>query len=366
MLVLCFEPRKKLGRPELLESGPLPACPAGEPVRWLEAIPRTLDPCRLARQVKQSNVPFAGELLHRPHVRPGSRSRGHEGADSVSWELLHRPDKPAGVGPQVSFAIVVVFGPLSAGSHGKKETERCRARQLPTMRFAPSWVEFSRSLPACLAEPDPGNVSSHQYINRDFDTGRNGVTGPGAPERSGSDWRDGRPGAACSLARYGHGRRGWPRRSGVFPQSPRHRGTVRTLPVLRRDRTGRHGGRPPWSRRGPGARAGAQGAARIAPGKARVHPCFVEEAQIAGQLQHPGVVPVYELGTFPDLRPFFTMKLVRGETLNDMLRAEHRRRTTCRGSFRWHRPKSPVPNLTLCAIKLRDFGALNPRAASDL
>jgi serine/threonine protein kinase len=33
------------------------------------------------------------------------------------------------------------------------------------------------------------------------------------------------------------------------------------------------------------------------------------------------VVPVHELGTFPDLRPYFTMKLVRGETLNDMLRA---------------------------------------------
>ena len=38
---------------------------------------------------------------------------------------------------------------------------------------------------------------------------------------------------------------------------------------------------------------------------------FVEEAQIGGQLQHPGVVPVYELGTFPDQRPYFTMKLGR-------------------------------------------------------
>ncbi|MGO9917434.1 MAG: protein kinase domain-containing protein [Isosphaeraceae bacterium] len=46
---------------------------------------------------------------------------------------------------------------------------------------------------------------------------------------------------------------------------------------------------------------------------------FVEEAQIAGQLQHPGVVPVYELGTFPDFRPFFTMKLVKGRTLDALL-----------------------------------------------
>ena len=39
---------------------------------------------------------------------------------------------------------------------------------------------------------------------------------------------------------------------------------------------------------------------------------FVEEAQIGGQLQHPGIVPIYELGTFADRRPFFSMKLVKG------------------------------------------------------
>jgi serine/threonine protein kinase len=48
---------------------------------------------------------------------------------------------------------------------------------------------------------------------------------------------------------------------------------------------------------------------------------FIEEAQIAGQLQHPGIVPVYELGTFADRRPFFTMKLVKGRTLADVLAA---------------------------------------------
>ncbi|MEM7202406.1 MAG: bifunctional serine/threonine-protein kinase/formylglycine-generating enzyme family protein [Planctomycetota bacterium] len=41
---------------------------------------------------------------------------------------------------------------------------------------------------------------------------------------------------------------------------------------------------------------------------------FIEEAQIGGQLQHPGIVPVYELGTLRG-RPFFTMKLVKGKTL---------------------------------------------------
>jgi serine/threonine-protein kinase len=46
---------------------------------------------------------------------------------------------------------------------------------------------------------------------------------------------------------------------------------------------------------------------------------FVEEAQICGQLQHPGVVPVYELGTLGNRRPFFTMKLVKGRTLAELL-----------------------------------------------
>jgi serine/threonine-protein kinase len=46
---------------------------------------------------------------------------------------------------------------------------------------------------------------------------------------------------------------------------------------------------------------------------------FIEEAQIAGQLQHPGVVPVYELGAFADRRPYFAMKLIKGRTLAEIL-----------------------------------------------
>jgi serine/threonine-protein kinase len=47
---------------------------------------------------------------------------------------------------------------------------------------------------------------------------------------------------------------------------------------------------------------------------------FVEEAQIGGQLQHPGVVPVYELGQAADKRPYFAMKLVKGQTLAQLLK----------------------------------------------
>jgi serine/threonine-protein kinase len=54
-------------------------------------------------------------------------------------------------------------------------------------------------------------------------------------------------------------------------------------------------------------------------GHAELERRFVEEAQIAGQLQHPGVVPVYEMGRFPDKRPYFAMKLVKGRTLEKLL-----------------------------------------------
>jgi serine/threonine-protein kinase len=46
---------------------------------------------------------------------------------------------------------------------------------------------------------------------------------------------------------------------------------------------------------------------------------FAEEVQIGGQLQHPGIVPVYDVGRFGDLRPYFTMKLVQGRTLAALL-----------------------------------------------
>jgi len=61
---------------------------------------------------------------------------------------------------------------------------------------------------------------------------------------------------------------------------------------------------------------------------------FIEEAQIGGQLQHPGIVPIYELGAFADRRPYFAMKLVKGRTLATLLSE--------RGLA--HRAHSPHPN----------------------
>jgi serine/threonine-protein kinase len=48
---------------------------------------------------------------------------------------------------------------------------------------------------------------------------------------------------------------------------------------------------------------------------------FLREARIQGQLEHPAVVPVYDLGVGPDGAAYFTMKRVRGMTLAEILRA---------------------------------------------
>jgi dipeptidyl aminopeptidase/acylaminoacyl peptidase/serine/threonine protein kinase/Tfp pilus assembly protein PilF len=48
---------------------------------------------------------------------------------------------------------------------------------------------------------------------------------------------------------------------------------------------------------------------------------FLEEAQITGQLQHPSIPPVHEVGRLSDGSPFFSMKLIDGRTLAELLEA---------------------------------------------
>jgi serine/threonine-protein kinase len=46
---------------------------------------------------------------------------------------------------------------------------------------------------------------------------------------------------------------------------------------------------------------------------------FVEEARLTGQLEHPNIVPVYDLGAAPDGQPFYTMRVVKKTSLRDVL-----------------------------------------------
>ena len=46
---------------------------------------------------------------------------------------------------------------------------------------------------------------------------------------------------------------------------------------------------------------------------------FIEEARVAARLEHPNIVPVYDLGVGADGLPFFTMKWIRGRSLAAIL-----------------------------------------------
>ncbi len=69
-------------------------------------------------------------------------------------------------------------------------------------------------------------------------------------------------------------------------------------------------------------RRGVQ-AERPAQGKTLQLVRFLREAQITGQLEHPNIVPVHDLGRHDDGRYYYTMRLVRGSTLARKLQNCH-------------------------------------------
>ena len=46
---------------------------------------------------------------------------------------------------------------------------------------------------------------------------------------------------------------------------------------------------------------------------------FLLEAEVTGGLEHPGIVPVYGLGTYGDGRPFYAMRFIRGDSLKEAI-----------------------------------------------
>lgn len=53
---------------------------------------------------------------------------------------------------------------------------------------------------------------------------------------------------------------------------------------------------------------------------------FVEEARVTAQLEHPSIVPVYDIGALPDGQPFYTMRVVKKQSLRDVLARPELRR----------------------------------------
>ncbi|WP_165226950.1 serine/threonine-protein kinase [Aquisphaera insulae] len=61
---------------------------------------------------------------------------------------------------------------------------------------------------------------------------------------------------------------------------------------------------------------------------------FLLEAEITGYLEHPGIVPVYSLGSDSQGRPFYAMRFVRGDSLSEAIQAFHRARAEAAASRR--------------------------------
>ena len=74
---------------------------------------------------------------------------------------------------------------------------------------------------------------------------------------------------------------------------------------------------------------------------------FVNEAQAAGRLHHPGIVSVFDVGENPENQePYIVLEYVAGESLNGILPA--------RRSFRWQRPcNSPKKSQRLSTMLTR-------------
>lgn len=51
---------------------------------------------------------------------------------------------------------------------------------------------------------------------------------------------------------------------------------------------------------------------------------FIQEGQVTGQLEHPGIVPIYDLGYQENGTPYYAMKLVRGTEMKDQIEGLHK------------------------------------------
>lgn len=51
---------------------------------------------------------------------------------------------------------------------------------------------------------------------------------------------------------------------------------------------------------------------------------FIVEAEVTGGLEHPGIVPVYGMGKYPDGRPYYAMRFIHGDSLRSAIEQFHR------------------------------------------
>ncbi|MFO0759360.1 MAG: protein kinase [Byssovorax sp.] len=111
------------------------------------------------------------------------------------------------------------------------------------------------------------------------------------------------------------------------------------------------------------ARIGRQVAMKVllqeAAARADARMRFEREARVQGQLEHPSIVPVYDLGVGPDGIPFFTMKRLRGHTLAQIMGALQDQDELFEGLYSKRRLLSAFSNVCLAVAFANSRGVLH-------
>ncbi len=86
---------------------------------------------------------------------------------------------------------------------------------------------------------------------------------------------------------------------------------------------------------------------------------FAREARVQGQLEHPSVVPVHDLGIDAEGRLFFTMKRVRGRTLADIIDRQREGHAPTLEAYSRRRMLGAFAQLCLCVAFAHSRGVLH-------
>lgn len=86
---------------------------------------------------------------------------------------------------------------------------------------------------------------------------------------------------------------------------------------------------------------------------------FMREARVQALLEHPAVVPVYDIGFDAAGNPYFTMKRVRGQTLEDVLQGARDLSKTQRGKVTRHRLLSAYVTVCLAIDYAHGHGVIH-------
>jgi len=94
-------------------------------------------------------------------------------------------------------------------------------------------------------------------------------------------------------------------------------------------------------------------------GRSEIRARFIREARVQGQLEHPAIVPVYDFGVDADGHPYFTMKRVRGVTLESVLDALRRDDDATRRLYTAHRLLAAFVQVCLAIDFAHERGVLH-------